>query len=200
MFLIRCCLPEPNAFDEALREIRLARQLDPLRSALVNHEAEFLLQARRYDDALATYESGSPEATNDEFVLINRARIAAAKERYSEAIALLKNRSKRMNASVALVYLGRIYALTGEREQALGVLERLREIERAKMPDTYFSHAPKAILYDALGMREQALASLERAFAERDLGLAVVNIEPEYDALRDDPRFQDLLRRINLSQ
>ncbi|MET0751999.1 MAG: protein kinase [Pyrinomonadaceae bacterium] len=192
-------LSETRRFDEALSEIRRARELDPLRINLVNYEAEILFRARRYDDALAIYESGNPEAVNETFALINRARVAAAKARYPEAIALLRKSLDKDETTMGLIHLGRIYALTGERRQAVAVLERLREIERLKEPDKYVSSAEIAILYAALEMREQAFASLEQAFAEHDLQLPLLNIVPEYDTLRDDPRFSNLLRRINLS-
>ena len=185
-------------FDDALREIRRARELDPLRINLVNYEAEILFRARRYDNALATYESGNPEAVNETFALINRARVAAAKNRYSEAIALLQKSLGKDETTKGLVHLGSIYALNGERKQALAVLERLKDLDRFKKePDKYVSPAELSILYAALGMREPAFESLERAFAERDFLLPLINIEPEYDSLRDDPRFSNLLRRIN---
>ena len=192
-------LSETGRFDEALSEIRRARELDPLRINLVNYEAEIFFRARRYDDALAIYESGNPEAVNETFALINRARVAAAKNRYPEAIAFLQKSLGKDETTKGLVHLGRLYALTDEREQALAVLERLKELDRLKKePDKYVSPAELSILYDALKMREPAFESLERAFTERDFLLPLVNVEPEYDVLRDDPRFSNLLRRINL--
>ena len=101
---------------------------------------------------------------------------------------------------MALIHLGRIHALAGDRPQAIDILDRLQEFERSKEPDKYVPPAQIAILYSALGQREQALASLERAFLERDLGLPAVNVEPEYDELRDDARFQELMRRLALPQ
>lgn len=192
-------LSDLGRFDEALNEIRKARELDPLRINLVNYEAEILFRARRYDDALATYESGNPEAVNETFALINRARVAAAKKRYQEAIAFLRKSLGKDETTKGLVHLGRFYALNGEREQALAVLERLKELERLKKEsDKYVSPTELSILYAALGMRELAFESLERAFAESDLMLPLANIEPEYDTLRDDSRFFNRLRRINL--
>ena len=193
-------LSETKRFDEALNEIRKARELDPLRINLVNYEAEIQFRARRYDDAQAIYESGNPEATGETFALINRARVAAAKNHYPEAIAFLQKSLEKDETTKGLVHLGRIYALNGERSQALAVLERLKELDGLKKElDKYVSPAELAILYAALGRRELAFDSLERAFAERDFLLPLVNVEPEYDSLRDDSRFSDILRRINLN-
>lgn len=192
-------LTETGRFDEALNEIRKARELDPLRINLVNYEAEIFFRARRYDDALATWEGGVPEAVNETFALIIRARVEAAKNHYPEAIQLLRRSLEKNETTKGLIHLGRIFALTGERGQALAVLGRLKELDDLKKePDKYVSPAELAILYAALGMRELAFESLERAFAERDLLLPLVNIEPEYDSLHDDARFSDLLHRINL--
>ena len=191
-------LSDTKRFDEALIEIRKSRELDPLRINLVNYEAEILFRAGRYDDALIAWESGAPEAVNETFGLITRARVAAAKNRFPEAIALLQQSLGKDETTKGLIHLGRIYAVIGERDQALAKLERLKELDSLKKePDKYVSPAELAILYAALGMREPAFESFERAFAERDFLLPLINVEPEYDTLRDDPRFSDLLRRIN---
>lgn len=185
-------------FEQALDEVKKAQTLDPLRIGLVSFEAEILFRARRYDESQATHERSNPEAANETFALVNRARVAAAKNRYAEAIELLKKSLAKDETTRCLIHLGRIYALTGEHEKAFDILERLTEIKRLKEADKYVSPAELAILYAALGMREPAFKSLEQAFAERDLMLPLIKIEPEYDSLRDDPQFSDILRRINL--
>ena len=191
-------LSKLGRFDEALSEIRRARELDPLRINLVNYEAATLFRAHRYDEAQATFDGGLPEAVNETFALIDRARLAAIKKRNKEAIILLQQSLEKDETTKALIHLGRIYALTGERGQALAVLDRLKQIETEKDSDKHVSPAEIAILYIALGNREQAFQSLEQANTERDLLLPLINIEPEYDDLRSDPRFSELLRRINI--
>ena len=52
--------------------------------------------------------------------------------------------------------------------------------------------------YIVLGQREEAMASLERSFADREVNLAQINCDPEYAPLRADPRYQDLRRRMGL--
>ena len=193
-------LSETKQFDEALNEIRKARQLDPLRINLVNYEAEILFRARRYDEAQVIYDTGNSEAVNETFGLINRARVAAARNQYPEAIALLRKSLGKDDTTKGLVHLGRMLALTGEREQALAVLERLKDLDGLKKePGKFVSPTELAILYNALGMRENALQNLERAFGEQDFQLPFINVEPEYDSLRDQPRFLELLRLTNLS-
>jgi serine/threonine protein kinase len=185
-------------FDEALAEIRKARLLDPLRINLVNYEAEIFLRARRYDDALKTWQGGATEAVNETFGLIARARVASATHRPAQALALVQKSLAKDETTKGLIHLGRIYAVAGKRAQALAILERLKEIERRKEPDKIVSPAEIAILYAALGMREVAFENLERAYRERDFLLPLINVEPEYQDLRGDACFADLLRRINL--
>jgi hypothetical protein len=57
-----------------------------------------------------------------------------------------------------------------------------------------------AVDYAKLGQLDEAFEWLERAYGERDGELAFIKSEPAYDAFRSDPRFQDLLRRMNFPQ
>ncbi len=189
-------LTELGRFDEALSEIRRARALDPLRINLVNYEAAILFRARRYDESQTVFDNGVPEATEETFALIDRARLAAVKNRYPEAIALLQKSLGKDETTKGLIHLGRIYALTGERAKALAILERLKQIDGEKETNKHVSPAERAMLYIALGERDSALASLDQAFAERDLLFLFIKVEPEYDVLRTDLRFQEMLRQI----
>ena len=90
------------------------------------------------------------------------------------------------------IFLGAAYAGAGERERAQAILERLQTSK------AYVSPGELAVLYAALGRREQAFASLEKGFAARDLQLQFLAVDPAFDSLRSDPRFADLLRRVGL--
>jgi len=92
------------------------------------------------------------------------------------------------------IYLGAAYAGAGEREQAQAILKRLQSSER------YVSPGELAILYGALNDKDGAFQSLEKAYAERDLQLQFLGVDPAFDTLRADPRFADLIRRVGLPQ
>ena len=92
------------------------------------------------------------------------------------------------------IYLGAAYAGAGEREKAEKILRTLETGEN------YVSPAELAVLYTALGNREEAFASLEKAFNLHDLQLQYLGTDPAFKPLRDDPRFADLLKRIGLPQ
>ena len=68
--------------------------------------------------------------------------------------------------------------------------------ERAKqeyVPSTSF-----ALINAYLGDKDQAMRWLEEGYEEHEFSMTKLNVAPEWDPLRDDPRFQDLLRRMNL--
>ena len=73
-------------------------------------------------------------------------------------------------------------------------------LEKLKTTEKYVSPTELAILYIALGDKEKAFELFEKSYAERDVTLTSLKVEPGYDPIRNDPRFQDLLKRVGLSQ
>jgi tetratricopeptide (TPR) repeat protein len=89
--------------------------------------------------------------------------------------------------------LGHAYGVAGRRREARQILGELRALARRK-------HVPPvdiAFVYLGLGEKERALELLEQAYRERSWQVAFLRVEPWVDSLRDDPRFQSLLRRLN---
>jgi len=154
-----------------------------------------LYYARRYDEAISKMSDGlKPEPENAPArVYLGRAYAAAGQ--YAKAIRALQTADKLDNeATGAAIHLGQAYALSGRRVEAAAILAQLRITKK------YVSPAALAIFYAALGDKEAAFKAIEQAFTERDLQLQSLKVEPGYDALRDDPRFQDLLRRGGFPQ
>lgn len=187
-------LSQLGRFDEALREIKLAQELDPLRTGLVGNEGSIFYHARRYDEAIAKKRIHALSAAENPFAHLGLATALVQKGQYAEAILAYQTSIKLEETTSALIYLGRAYALSGKRGEAMVILTKLKTTEK------YVSPTELAILYAALGDQEKAFASLEKAFTERDFQLASLKVEPGYDALRDDARFADLMRRVGLPQ
>ena len=73
------------------------------------------------------------------------------------------------------------------------VLDELKRLSKRKFVGAFAF----AVVYGGLGDKDQAFQWLDKAFEERNIELAYAKMEPHYDLLRSDPRFQDLLRRMN---
>ncbi len=181
-------------FDDAVREIRLAQELDPLRTGLVGNEGSIFYLARQYDEAVAKARIHVSAAPENPFAHLNLANALVEKGQYAEALGSYQASLKLEETTSALVYLGRAYAVTGKRKEALDILDRLHATKK------YVSPAETAILYASLGEPQKAFNSLEEAFSEGDFRLTSLRVETAYDPLRDDPRFKEMLKRLNLPE
>jgi hypothetical protein len=83
--------------------------------------------------------------------------------------------------------------MSGRRAEARKVLEELRERSKREYTSSYFV----ATIYAGLGSKDQAFARLQKAFEDRADELVFLKADPRFDPLHSDPRFQDLLRRMN---
>lgn len=186
--------------DEALAQLEEQRVRDPLNMRfLLLMKAIVLVQARRYDDALETYrEAQAVEPSNEiprfalGYAYAGKGLNNEAIEYYKQAIAKLGGEEK---YSQSLVYLAATYAKMPEkRAEARAILTRLENMNE------YVSPALLAAIYAELGENDKAMELLEQAFIKRDLLLRFIKTAYEYDGLRGDPRFVDLMRRMGLVQ
>ncbi len=93
-----------------------------------------------------------------------------------------------------LAYLGYGYAVAGQRVEAEKVLAKLREhAGRARVAGIYYG-----IVYAGLGESDRALDLLEQALKDHEGRLLVAKVDPIYDSLRGQARFQRLLREMKL--
>jgi serine/threonine-protein kinase len=188
-------LSQAGRASEALAEIKRAEELDPLRVGFRTNEALDLYFARRYDEAIQVLQDvikTQPDFSNAHAFL---GYTYAAKGQYAEAIKEYRQDiSLDGETTSTLCYLGYALAMSGKRDEAQAVLNKLKATKE------YVSPGELAALQTGLGDKEAALQSLERAYTEHDLQMQYLKVEPHYDALRPDPRFQELLRRMNFPQ
>ena len=98
------------------------------------------------------------------------------------------------NPSPALAEEARVYALSGRRADALRTLDQLQALSGHAQVSKFVL----ATVYAALGDKDQTFARLNQAFDDRAFMLGFLKVDPEFDPLRTDPRFQELLRKMNL--
>ena len=182
--------------DEAITEAKRARELDPLWPRTSVEVGNALGAARRYDEAIESLKKTLEMDQSFAQAHFSLGLTYVAMGRYTEAIAEYEEMFRLNGDARSLsgqIYLGAAYAKAGERGKAQEILKRLQTTRE------YVSPTELAILYAALGQREEAFASLEKAYVAHDLQLATLGIDVSFDSLRDDPRFKDLMRRVGLT-
>jgi serine/threonine-protein kinase len=116
------------------------------------------------------------------------------KKMYPEAIvALERSLSRSGRHELPLASLAGVYGFAGRRGDALKLIDELRERARLR----YISSSLFAEAYIGLGEKNRALGWMERAYEEHDQGMVYIKAYPGWDALRSEPRFQALVRRMN---
>ncbi len=188
-------LSNAGRHEEAVSEGKLSRELDPLSLMTNTFKGHFLFFAGRNDEAIARVQQTLEIEPNFWLAHAVLARVYIHQKRYSEAIAELQKARQFSGGSVApITSLGYALAKSGNREQAQATLTELKSLTAGNYVPAYSF----AMIYNGLGEREEALKYLEKSFEERDSVLSFLKIDTEWDDLRPDPRFQDLLRKVGL--
>lgn len=181
--------------DDAIAEIRQALELDPLNVVMNVDVGEILLYARRYDEAIEALKKAIEMDSNRVNAHSDLALAYEQNEMYREAIAEYLRAEALAGASPeTIASLKDAYAVSGMR----GFWQRQLYLYKQRSKQSYFSPFNIAAIYARIGEKDQALGSLEKTYAEHSPHLIAVKVRPEFDTLRSDPRFQDLVRRVGL--
>jgi eukaryotic-like serine/threonine-protein kinase len=178
---------------EALAEIKRARELEPLNARINALEGQFLLHAGRTDEALDRLQKTFELDPNHPAAHGFAASAYIEKGMFAEAIAeARKGQTFPSGRRTSLV--GYALAKSGKQTEARAVLEGLLKLSKER----YVSPYNIALIYNGLGERDEALTWLERGYDQRDVRMMFLKVEPKWNNLRSDQRFQDLLRRVRL--
>jgi tetratricopeptide (TPR) repeat protein len=129
--------------------------------------------------------------------LVVRGGIHEAAGRHDQAIADYRTAAARSHRfTIALSFLGYALGRAGNREEAEQILNRLDELRRTQ----YVSAMDSMLVTLALGQVDESLQWLERAIAERSGWVVYLKTDRRLDPLRDNPRFQSILERIELGK
>ena len=176
-------------FDEAEREILYVQEIDPLSSSVRLHLTELYYYWRKSDKSIEQAEmmlAGQPE-NNGIFAFL--ARAYAQKGDFEKAFAALERLAPGDGTRVMVL------AANGRRDEALKITEAVAASDEANKNPYWVG-----CLYATIGERDKAFEWLEKSYAMRQADLVSIKIDPSLDSLRDDSRYIDLLRRVNLEE
>jgi len=179
--------------DEAEAEIARCLELDPLNSYVQMIYGMFLLSAHRFDDAVAQFGKILQAESDFGPAHLGLWQAHHHKGRYPEALAAATTYFSKWGDKEMADTLTAGQAKGGYREAMRAGAGKLA----ARQAETYVLALQVAMLHAYAGDKSQALDWLERAFDQRESGLVKLQIDPDWDTLRDEPRFQALLRRMN---
>jgi serine/threonine-protein kinase len=191
-----CSLWALNRLEEAMAEIRRCLESDPLNPLDRTNLGWTLVLLGRYDDAIAQFqevlriEPGLPGAHQNLWIGFHKEQM------FEQALTEAKNYFAALSDGEVVEAIERGYAQGGYP----GAMREAAETLAARSKRTYVQPTVIASAYALAGEKDRALDWLEKAYLERDSQLVYLRVVPELDPLRNDPRFQDLLRRMNLPQ
>ena len=178
--------------EESINEIEIARKLDPLSLIINALKAQSFFYAERDAEAIEQANKTLEIEPNFWIAHIMLARIYIRQNRFDEAINEAKKAEQFSGGNSEAVSL-EAYALakSGRRDESFELLEDLKSNGR------YVPSYNLAMIYNGLDNREETLTNLEKAFAEKDARLILLKVEPKWNNLRNEPRFIELMRRMN---
>jgi len=189
------CLVPLGRLDEALDEMRLAQSLDPVSSIVARDLAIVHAYRRDYETALEQCDHAielnphfSPAYWALGFIQEQRKDFDEAIAAFQRAIHL-SPQTPRMHAG-----LSRALALAGRREPALAALAKVDALAKRR----YVCPFEVASVRFALGQTEQGFRSLTKACKDRAFGVIGIRVDPRFEALLGDSRFDTIIREIGL--
>jgi TolB-like protein/DNA-binding winged helix-turn-helix (wHTH) protein/Flp pilus assembly protein TadD len=181
---------------EAEIEIQRARALDPLSPMIGTDAAETAYWARNPGEAMARIQQVLVRNPNFAEAYLAEGEILEQQRHYEQALAAFKSGSKLFGSDSAYVEAlqANALALAGASEQARQMAKQLEDLSA----HSYVSGVDLAVIYCALGDRDNALRWLDRAQRNGDREMGILGVDPLFDGCRSDLRFQDLLKQLKL--
>lgn len=180
--------------EEAMVQIEIALKLDPFNPLFQAIYAMDLMYAHRYDDAIELLRNTLRTAPNDPVSLSTLRSAYHQKHMYKEALEIWKASYAAKGDHEAEAAL----ALGNAEDGYSGALSRAAETLIARSRTTYVTSWQIGTLYTRAGKNDKAFEWLEKAYEEHDSNMPYLSVDPIFDSLRDEPRYWDLLRRMNL--
>ena len=181
-------------FEEAFRERQIATEIDPVALGLISNAAAHFRSMRQYERAIA--EDRRALDMDPSFAMAHGGLALAyiGKGMYEESIKEMEREARFDGEPDLAETMGRAYARGGYKGALKG---RLKYYKDRRLAGSYVAFSQEAEAHALLGNGDLALQALEKAYAERE-DMTDLNVDPTWDNVRSDPRFQELLRRVGL--
>jgi TolB-like protein/Tfp pilus assembly protein PilF len=178
---------------QAIEEIGRARLLDPLSLMVNTMSGMFQYQARQYQEAMPHFMAALELNPKFWVAHVNLAKTLGAMGRTEEALAEVQKAGEFSGGSSDPISLeGYFLARLGRRAEAEKQIGELEALARQNYVPPYNF----ATVYLGMDDARKSMEWLERGFTERDVRMVFLGVDPKWDALRPEPRFQNLLRRV----
>jgi tetratricopeptide (TPR) repeat protein len=182
--------------ETALEEMKRALQLEPTSLVMNSFMGATLYFAGRYDEAIEQCRWTIEMDPNFAVAHWHLGLAYEQKEMFDEAIAEFQKATALSGGSPLLkASLGHAYAKANRIVEATKIMAELNELSQQR----YVSSYERAAISVALDDEKQAFEFLERAYEEHSFHLVYLKVWPQFNRVRNDPRFQDLMQRLGLS-
>src|SRR5260370_14962803 len=178
--------------DRAVAEGKRAIELDPL-SLICNADLSWIyFNARRFDEAEAQARKTLEMDSRFYRAHFRLGEALQFKGKLIDAIAEYQKSADLNNDPFSLAMLGQAYARQGKTDEAQKVLARLREQAKSQ----YVSPYALAVVLTPLGDKAHAIDELEHGYADTGFYISLIKVDPLFDPLRGDPRFEALVQKV----
>ncbi len=180
--------------DEALARVKLSRELDPVFPFSNALEGQFLLHAGRVDEALDRLGKTLEVAPNFWMPHLFSSAAYIEKADFEKAVTAARKASELSPAqTTSLAFEAFALSKAGRRSEAEAILDRLLKRSRERFVPPYHI----ALVYHSLGDEANTFLWLNKGLELRDPKMTFLKVDPKWRDLRDDPRYAELLRRMN---
>jgi TolB-like protein/Tfp pilus assembly protein PilF len=188
------CLSFEGRFDEALAESERARLLDPLSLIIATDHGAILYYSRQYDRAIEQFRGVLEMEPNFSHAhMVISAYVQAG--RFADALADIENEQRRLGSDSPYAWASQVYVYGrwGRRVEAQHALKKFEQSLRDFPGD---QTGLLLTVYAGMNRSNEAIALLQKASSEHSNAVIALKVDPMYDPLRSDPRFQDLQHRV----
>lgn len=190
-------LSSTNRHAEAVAEARRARELSPMTPLVFAMESQILIRAGHEEEAILQAKKALDFEPNFWVAHFQLGSAYASQNQYDQATAEYEKAIQLAPESFfPKTALARLFVRTGDHKKAY---EIVRELE-SRRSERFVPLSQLAAIYNGLGNKDRALDLLEKAVEERELSDLNLREQPLFDNLRSEPRFQNILKRMNVDK